>query len=389
MHVLINRGRGGTPESLWMESDEAVDLLSFEFSAVSGVEKVSSSVTDTSACPRILLYKNAGYALDQERRWRAELLNCRRHKHRNDKFDANRELSTQLLKSGNPWSTQLRLQEQKKPWNDHFARLMLAEWLLFIPPDFASQYLFKLCPKGRHVYIVASKGQTNVYSRTGLCLATMLTRLPGGGLGQSSSQMHRYQTILDCIMLGVPTATMTHQSRTSVDQFSTETSSSLGNNIILKVLDLISFRSTSYAQQRFRERCEWLESFHKEHIEAYEPGDVARFEIIPAYSCDSETMSSVFSSPPPFELDGVLFYHSDVAYRRGPTPLVGWLKPYMLPEWFPSVTVHPDYLRDMAPDYRDYLTDIERYKEATQKYKASFDEARKKSTKDVEMSQLP
>lgn len=263
---------------------------------------------------------------------------------------------------------------------------MLAEWFLFMPSNFETEYLFKFCPKGRHVYVTAAKGQTNVYSRTGLCLATMLTRLPGGGLGQSSSQMHRYETTLDCIMLGIPSATMTHEADRSI----IDAPVSLPNgNIIFMVLDLVCFKSTSYVQLRFHERCEWLESFHREQIEAYEPNDIARFEVVPAYSCDSETLSSIFSSPPPFELDGILFYHGDVSYRTGPTPLVGWLKPYMLPEWFPSVSVHPSYLSDMAPDYKDYLSDIQRYKEATQMYSVSFRDSKDKKAatkEDVEMT---
>lgn len=33
-----------------------------------------------------------------------------------------------------------------------------------------------------------------------------------------------------------------------------------------------------------------------------------------------------------FQLDGVLFYHKRAHYVAGQTPLVGWLKPFMLPE---------------------------------------------------------
>jgi snurportin-1 len=34
----------------------------------------------------------------------------------------------------------------------------------------------------------------------------------------------------------------------------------------------------------------------------------------------------------PIPLDGILFYHKRVHYLPGVTPLVGWLKGYMLPE---------------------------------------------------------
>ncbi|VDM36348.1 unnamed protein product [Hydatigera taeniaeformis] len=319
-----------------MEGGGVDDVLSFELSAMTGVEKVSTCVKEISDCPRFLLYKNAGYAIDQERRWRAELANCRRRKKRRAKFDDNRDLPDSDSKMGNLRFGLPESDSNKRQWDKQQSHLMLAEWFLFMPPDFETTYLFKLCPKGRHVYVTAAKvcgcllarqltlvcfmlslclrssrrfcdfkGQTNVYSRTGLCLATMLTRLPGGGLGQSSSQMHRYETTLDCIMLGVPSATMTHEA----DRSNADSLVPLPNgNIIFMVLDLVCFKSTSYVKLRFLERCEWLESFHREQVEAYEPNDVARFEIVPAYSCDSETLRSVFSFPPPFEVAYFLFH---------------------------------------------------------------------------------
>lgn len=86
-----------------------------------------------------------------------------------------------------------------------------------------------------------------MYSRTGICLATLLTRLPGGGLGQSSSMMHRYETVLDCIMLGAPTATMTHQEKSLTDTVSTEVSAQHPKEkLVFMVLDLVSFKSTFY-----------------------------------------------------------------------------------------------------------------------------------------------
>lgn len=45
-------------------------------------------------------------------------------------------------------------------------------------------------------------------------------------------------------------------------------------------------------------------------------------------------------------------------YEPGPTPLVGWLKPYMIPEWFPQIEVHESYLRDTPMEYTNYLNEI-------------------------------
>ncbi|PIO65526.1 hypothetical protein TELCIR_12796 [Teladorsagia circumcincta] len=50
------------------------------------------------------------------------------------------------------------------------------------------------------------------------------------------------------------------------------------------------------------------------------------------YQEDLESQVSVFGAALFFELDGLLYYHSGVIYEAGQSPLVGWLKPWMLPE---------------------------------------------------------
>lgn len=53
---------------------------------------------------------------------------------------------------------------------------------------------------------------------------------------------------------------------------------------------------------------------------------------LPSISCDddvSDFLQSITSLPP---LDGLLFHHRDAEYMSGTTPLVTWLKPFMLPE---------------------------------------------------------
>ena len=47
------------------------------------------------------------------------------------------------------------------------------------------------------------------------------------------------------------------------------------------------------------------------------------------------------------ELDGLLFYHKELHYTPGVTPLIGWLKPWMLPEIL-SVPV-PDSIMAKKP----------------------------------------
>jgi len=49
------------------------------------------------------------------------------------------------------------------------------------------------------------------------------------------------------------------------------------------------------------------------------------------------------------DLDGLLFYHSQAQYVAGNTPLVGWLKPHMIPTLL-NVPVASVYLQEMGSD---------------------------------------
>ncbi|XP_075217711.1 snurportin-1 isoform X3 [Lycorma delicatula] len=65
------------------------------------------------------------------------------------------------------------------------------------------------------------------------------------------------------------------------------------------------------------------------------------------YSCNFNVISKTLENYPFFlgdcpKLDGLLFFHSETHYTSGYTPLVGWLKPYMLPEVF-DVKINPEY----------------------------------------------
>ncbi|VDP49006.1 unnamed protein product [Schistosoma mattheei] len=144
---------------------------------------------------------------------------------------------------------------------------------------------------------------------------------------------------------------------------------------------------------QFYERSQWLENYLKQQIEEYNESDPVAFHILPSYECDVGSMQDAFSSIPSYEstkdvsllivgstlfttsrvlrlslrvkhnllIDGVLFYHKDVNYEPGATPLVSWLKPYMLPEWFPEINYHSDFMKDIPDDYTDYINGIQQY----------------------------
>ncbi|OON19189.1 hypothetical protein X801_04947 [Opisthorchis viverrini] len=341
----------------------------------------STVVEDRQKHPRITLYKNSGRIADQQRRWREELAAVNRKKQRDGKFDTNRGLrsledATQENTEDdsallcNPWAQKPK-KYHGKSWRSYSAHLMLAEWLLFLPPTFHENYMMKLCPKGRHVFVWAAQGSTRIISRTGWVLKKTVSRLPGGGLGQSEHQNATYCTMLDCILLN-----LTAPSGDNSMQICDGDNASTDLPLEFKVLDLIRYRGTCYASLPFRERCCWMEQYLHSQIEESQEDDPVRFEVIPAYSCDLESMNAVLSVKPKYEpscfsaismscfslhppkVDGILFYHEVVTYEPGATPLVGWLKPYMLSEWFPEVTLHPDHMADIPADYTDYRNEV-------------------------------
>ncbi|KAK3709900.1 hypothetical protein QZH41_020020, partial [Actinostola sp. cb2023] len=59
--------------------------------------------------------------------------------------------------------------------------------------------------------------------------------------------------------------------------------------------------------------------------------DGYKFQVLGYHSCVSQQIKTAVESPP-FEVDGLLFYHIRSHYNPGRSPLVGWLKVYMLPE---------------------------------------------------------
>lgn len=95
------------------------------------------------------------------------------------------------------------------------------------------------------------------------------------------------------------------------------------------------------------------------------------FPFVPLsfYSCEPSVITSQMVKFPYFDnnepkIDGILFYHMDGLYTPGSTPLVIWLKPYMLPEIFcDTVTIASEYLNDMPIDYVDMMDFITKYEE--------------------------
>ncbi|KAJ0069767.1 hypothetical protein NL108_013292 [Boleophthalmus pectinirostris] len=160
----------------------------------------------------------------------------------------------------------------------HYAnQLMLSEWLVDVPSDLACDWLLVVCPVGKRSLIVASKGSTAAYTKSGYCVSRFPSLLPGGN--RHNSAMGKDYTILDCIY-------------SEVDR-------------TYYILDVMCWRGHPVYDCPTEFRFYWLQSKVQE----------------------TEGLSEIAKRNP---VDGLLFYHKQTHYTPGSTPLVGWLRPYMV-----------------------------------------------------------
>jgi hypothetical protein len=80
-------------------------------------------------------------------------------------------------------------------------------------------------------------------------------------------------------------------------------------------------------------------------------------------SVEALTLSLLLSF---LQIDGILFYHKRTNYTFGSTPLVVWLKPYMLPEML-EVEVSETLLAERPDNYSNYAAHLEYVAEAKKK----------------------
>ena len=97
------------------------------------------------------------------------------------------------------------------------------------------------------------------------------------------------------------------------------------------------------------------------------------FKILPSFSCDPnkirETMAKNMTFHP-LALDGLLFYNKQVHYLPGSTPLVGWLKGYMVPEML-GIEVSADMMAQKPNSYATMKNYIQEYTAAEEEKKNS------------------
>lgn len=227
-------------------------------------------------------------------------------------------------------------------------QLMMSEWLVDVPPDLEENWLCKPCPKGRRMLVVAHQGSTKAYSKAGHLVATFNSALPAG-----SSQSRTGITILDCIW--------NWENRTYY------------------TLDVLAWNNIGLLDCETEFRFFWLQSKLNENTVVNCHSETNRFAFVPLpfIECTEEKLTEMMNRYPMFceekdpGLDGMLFYHKSNLYEHGSTPLVTWIKPFMMGDVL-GTEVHPKYMEERPPSYIDQADYIREFELAAEARKASF-----------------
>ncbi|XP_060115900.1 snurportin-1 [Heteronotia binoei] len=292
---------------------------------------VSQDLNSTAAPhPRLGQYKSKYSSLEQAER-RRQLLELQKTK-RLDYVNHARRLAEDDWKGveeeeedveGMEVETKKNAKMKKKLPKHYANQLMLSEWLIDVPLDLAEEWILVVCPVGKRALVVASSGSTATYTKSGYCINRFPSLLPGGNRHNSSAGKN--YTILDCIY-------------NEAQQ-------------VYYVLDVMCWRGHPVYDCQTDFRFYWLRSKMEEEADLGEKGRMNPFKFVSLqnYPCTNESLCQVLAMDFPFEVDGLLFYHRQAHYIPGCTPLIGWLRPYMVSDILgisvpaSPLTTKPDY----------------------------------------------
>ncbi|KAG5328560.1 SPN1 protein, partial [Acromyrmex charruanus] len=200
------------------------------------------------------------------------------------------------------------------------SRMMLSEWMLDVPQDLIENWIMVPCPIGKRVRMVSGWGETRAYSRKGVLHGVFPSALPGGN---PDADFH-HSAAIDCLWIK--------------------------NRKLFYILDVLYWSLLPFTNCQAEFRFFWIKNKFQEIPEFEERNtDTNRYPILtlPNINCNSDINSILaknFNNEQ--SLDGFLFYHRQALYTYGLTPLVTWLKPFMLSEVLgisiPSFDEKPD-----------------------------------------------
>ncbi|XP_048583989.1 snurportin-1 [Nematostella vectensis] len=299
-------------------ADELVNVFAGSFA-------VSSDANDTAAPhPRIGDYKVKPHNVPDQHVRRERKLEQQKKK-RMDFVNYSRKLvdgcldEDDLQELGHEEMDTISAEDKKsrrKKFNPYAYQLMLSEWLVDVPDDLTQEWLMVQCPFGKRNLIIAVNGATSAYTKSGFRVNRFTSLLPGGS--PQTLKPNEY-SILDCIFCEITST--------------------------FYILDIMCWRGHPVFDTETEFRFYWLKTKLQElsalgQATASNPYKFISLEYCP---CTAEAISHAVSTPTPFQVDGLLFFHKRTHYSQGRTPLVGWLKPYMLPEIL-GIPVSPEII---------------------------------------------
>ncbi|GMT16820.1 hypothetical protein PFISCL1PPCAC_8117, partial [Pristionchus fissidentatus] len=272
--------------------------------------------------PRFSQFKNAAKASEQQARRRVEALD-RQRSAREDKLDRIRKIVEIEEEEENDSMTS---EETRRLYD---GALMTSEWLIDIPDELTHSWMSVMIPVGKRSLVVANRGVTKVYNKGGRLLRSVDTRLPGGGRG-GPGRAKGHSCMLDCIV--------------NLDKLQ------------FFILDVIQWNDMTFYESPFDLRRFYLNSRMEENMQLSHTTAKSRatFHVLPSCVATPESISTMMNTSVDFTVDGVLFYHPEVLYTPGQSPLVGWLKPWMLPEIL-NVTVPEKFFSAAPSSARKYI----------------------------------
>ncbi|XP_059160053.1 snurportin-1-like [Physella acuta] len=308
--------------------------------ALAGSFEISKEPNKTSAPhPRFSQYKQKTSSSDQDSR-RKKLLEIQK-RHRFDFVNHVRKLtegdwqsSSQELEENIENEEEMDVEVKlHKPGRYYKDQLMLSEWLVEVPSDFSTEWLTVLCPVAKRCLVVASKGTTRAYTKSGHCINSFPSHLPGGYRKNADKDT----TILDCLY--------SEANRTYY------------------ILDLMCWNGHTVYDSETEFRFYWLHEKLKEFSSLSSSSNTNPYIFIglPSFHCTQEDIALAVSSAE-FEIDGVLFYHKRTHYTFGSTPLVVWLKPYMLQEIL-GIAVPEHQMTHRPEGYSNYAAHMKKVEE--------------------------
>ncbi|CAK6954435.1 snurportin-1 [Scomber scombrus] len=296
-----------------------MDDLTQALSASFAVSKESNS----TACPhpRLAQYKSKYSVLEQSER-RRRFLELQKSKRLNYVNHARRLADGDWTGADSDGEEDMEKKEEGEQEQDdkaeeegmeierrklpkHYAnQLMLSEWLVDVPSELDTEWTMVVCPVGKRSLIVASKGSTAAYTKSGYCVNRFPSLLPGGN--RHNSAMGKDYTILDCIY-------------SEVDR-------------TYYILDVMCWRGHPVYDCTTQFRFYWLQSKVQETdgLSEIAKRNPFRFVSLQNTDCTAESIKKALAAEYNFSVDGLLFYHQQTHYTPGSTPLVGWLRPYMV-----------------------------------------------------------